>query len=60
MVGRIAYALTLSTGIFIDLFGHAICGVRIIRDVWRVLLTKVRKHLTFAKEWDVFSFFFEV
>ncbi len=60
MVGRMQYPLTLSTGIFIVLFDHATCGFRIIRDVWRVLLTKVRKHLTFAKEWDVFSFFFEV
>ncbi len=31
MVGRIAYALDLSTGIFIDLFGNTTCGFRITR-----------------------------
>ncbi len=29
MVGRIAYALDLSTGIFIGLFGHTTCGCHI-------------------------------
>jgi hypothetical protein len=32
MVGRMAYALAPTTGIFIVLFGHTTCGSRLVRS----------------------------